>query len=52
MGNDSGLGANKATPAIAFVLGDQLTDVMNQLITTGIGRQIISELEWKNWKQV
>ena len=37
MGNDHRLGANEAPPAIISVfLGDQLTDVMNQLITTGM----------------
>lgn len=36
VGNDHRLGANEAPPAIISVfLGDQLTDVMNQLITTG-----------------
>ncbi|HIX29041.1 MAG TPA: glutamine synthetase III [Candidatus Blautia stercoravium] len=37
VGNDHRLGANEAPPAIISVfLGDQLTDVMNQLITTGM----------------
>ncbi len=37
VGNDHRLGANEAPPAIVSVfLGDQLTDVMNQLITTGM----------------
>ena len=36
VGNDHRLGANEAPPAIISVfLGEQLTDVMNQLITTG-----------------
>ena len=37
VGNDHRLGANEAPPAIISVfLGTQLTDVMNQLITTGM----------------
>ncbi|MFR1789594.1 MAG: glutamine synthetase III [Blautia hansenii] len=37
VGNDHRLGANEAPPAIISVfLGAQLTDVMNQLITTGM----------------
>ena len=37
VGNDHRLGANEAPPSIISVfLGDQLTDVMNQLITTGM----------------
>ena len=42
MGNDHRLGANEAPPAIISVfLGDQLTDVMNQLITTGMANHSI-----------
>ena len=41
-GNDHRLGANEAPPAIISVfLGDQLTDVMNQLITTGMANHSI-----------
>lgn len=43
VGNDHRLGANEAPPAIISVfLGDQLTDVMNQLITTGMANHSIS----------
>lgn len=42
VGNDHRLGANEAPPAIISVfLGDQLTDVMNQLITTGMANHSI-----------
>ncbi len=42
VGNDHRLGANEAPPAIISVfLGDQLTDVMNQLITTGMAKSSI-----------
>lgn len=42
VGNDQRLGANEAPPAIISVfLGDQLTDVMNQLITTGMANHSI-----------
>ena len=44
VGNDHRLGANEAPPAIISVfLGDQLTDVMNQLITTGMADHSITE---------
>ena len=42
VGNDHRLGANEAPPAILSVyLGDQLGDVMNQLISTGIATHSI-----------
>ncbi len=42
VGNDHRLGANEAPPAIISVfLGEQLTDVMNQLITTGMANHSI-----------
>ena len=42
VGNDHRLGANEAPPAIlAIYLGDQLGDVLNQLIATGTATHIL-----------
>ena len=39
VGNDQRLGANEAPPAIISIfLGDQLTDVLEQLISTGVAK--------------
>ncbi len=44
VGNDHRLGANEAPPAILSVyLGDQLEDVLNQLITTGSATHSLEE---------
>ncbi len=49
-GNDHRLGANEAPPAIVSVfLGDQLEDVIRQLVDTG---EATHSLKGEDWRQV